>query len=170
MRLKYIYFSGLGQKDVYAILWYEIDLIHRVSQASLSHVSYVVKEQHLSLRGLRRQKSEVYFYLSKFCCGLGHSPGQLSCVFVGSVIWSLWTLWHFHFNTCFCDGCCKKKVMKGYPPGAKELCFGNRMYTASAYSPWVRWVPWLFLMQTGPGKYGLCASGNEEDMDTEEPK
>ena len=38
--IKYIYFSGLGQKDVYAILWYEIDLTHRVSQASLSHVSY----------------------------------------------------------------------------------------------------------------------------------
>ena len=83
MRLKYIYFSGLGQKDVYAILWYEIDLTHRVSQASLSHVSYVVKGQRLSLRGLRKQKSKVYFYLFKFCCGLG----QLSRKIILCVCW-----------------------------------------------------------------------------------
>lgn len=81
--IKYIYFSGLGQKDVYAILWYEIDLTHRVSQASLSHVSYVVKGQRLSLRGLRKQKSKVYFYLFKFCCGLG----QLSRKIILCVCW-----------------------------------------------------------------------------------
>ena len=58
-------------------------LFYGISQASLSHVSYVVKGQHLSLRGLRKQKLKVYFYLSKFCCGLG----QFSRTIILYVCW-----------------------------------------------------------------------------------
>lgn len=68
------------------------------------------------------KKTKVYFYiLAHSAVDLGSSPGQLPpCV--GSAVWSLWTPWHLHFNTCFCDDCGKrKKVVEGYPPGTN--CF-----------------------------------------------
>lgn len=171
MRLKCIYYLGLGRKDVYAILWYEWnDLTHSISQEGPNYVSYVVKRRHLNFSGLRKQNSKVYFYLCKFCRGFGQfSRTIILCVFVGSAVWSLWTLWHLHVNTGFHNGCCKKKVLKGYPSGTKLLCSRSHTRTASAYSSLARRVPWPFLMQAGPGKYGLCVSGNGEDMDTEEP-
>lgn len=141
----------------------------RVSHKSKSYVSYVVKGQHLSLRGLRKQKSKVYFYLSKFCCGLG----QLSMKIILCVCW-LSNLVSVNtmappFQHVSEMAVARRKFWKVTHLELSTL-FWNHMFTASGLT--THWPDEYHGLPnaTWPGKYGHCVSGNEKDMDTEEPR